>query len=202
MPNAPLLSVLCLAAFAASALALAPSRALAQDSAPDLAQGSGPGPAADAPAAAGAVTASVAVEALRPVLDADGQPELDAGGAPVLGFQPLADGAALLPGDTIRYVVALRNAGADVEALTAALDIPAAARLLAGTVAASVPATFELGSAADAAAAEPLFVEIDGARVENPRLAAAPAPFDQLRTTIGRLPGGATATVTYHLVVR
>lgn len=150
----------------------------------------------------GEVAATLALEALKPELDAAGQPVLGEDGQPVLSFQPVADGMALLPSDEFRYVVTVANAGSEVEAMELALDLPIEARLLPETVAASAEASFELGSNADPASRKPLFVEIDGLSVPNPAWVAAPEAFDQLLVTIERIASGETATVTYHLVVR
>ncbi len=148
------------------------------------------------------VTAALSLEALKPVLDENGQPLLDAEGQPTLEFQPVTDGVALLPGDEFRYIATLQNDGAEVQALEVGLDLPQASRLMPETVAASDEATFELGSTADAALREPLLVEIDGASVPNPAWVQAPERFDRLFARIDQIPSGQAARVTYHLVVR
>lgn len=199
MSHSPLLASLCFAALA--------SAAFAQDAqAPDAGaepsiEGSG-AMVSETESNAGDVVATLALQALKPVLGEDGQPVLDEAGEPLEEFQPVAEGAALLPGDEIRYVVTLSNEGSGVEDLALALDLPAEASLLPETVTASVEVGLELGSSAEPALREPLFVEIEGTSVPNPAWAEAPERFDLLHTTIERLAAGEAATVTYDLVVR
>jgi len=198
MSTSRLLALIALTALAAPVAAqdsADPAVATSEAATPEAAT---PEAAASAPAA---VAAALTVEVLKPELDEAGQPVLDASGQPVLAFQPV-EGAALLPGDEFRYHVVLDNQGPEVEAMEVALDLPAGARLLPESVTASGEAGFELGAAADPALREPLFVEMGGARVPNPLWVEAPERFDQLRVEIERIASGATATVTYHLVVR
>jgi len=189
MSTTRLLALIALAALAAPAAAQD-----ASDPAVEI-----PEAAAEAPAA---VEARLTVEVLKPELDEAGQPVLDANGQPVLAFQPVTEGAALLPGDEFRYHVVLDNSGAEVEAMQVALDLPAGARLLPESVEASGEASFELGATAEPALREPLFVEVSGTSVPNLLWIEAPERFDQLHVQIERIASGATATVTYHLVVR
>lgn len=199
MSHSPMLASLCLVALASAALA---QDAGVPASGADLPIEGGETTASDDASNAGDVAATLALQALKPVLDEDGQPVLDETGEPLEEFQPVAEGTALLPGDEIRYLVALDNEGAAVEELALALDLPAEASLLPETVTASVEAAFDLGSSADPALREPLFVEIEGTSVPNPAWAEAPERFDQLLATIERLAAGEAATVTYDLVVR
>ena len=187
-----------LAAVAAPLLAQEASAPAAGPAAETIAEA----PDAEASSETGTVSATIALEAFKPVLDEEGQPVLDDNAEPEFAFQPVAENAALLPGDEFRYIVTLDNSGPDVEAMAIALDIPAASRLLPETVTASVDAAFELGSTSDAELREPLFVEVDGVSIPNPSWTEAPERFDQLLANIERIASGETATVTYHLVVQ
>lgn len=150
----------------------------------------------------GEVLADLALWALKPVLEESGQPLLDAQGEPVEDFQPVTEGAALLPGDQIRYVLTLSNEGADADDLALALDLPAEGLLLPESVTSSVEANFELGSSADTELRVPLLIQQDGTTIPNPTWATAPDGFDHLHATINRLAANEAATVTYDLVVR
>lgn len=148
------------------------------------------------------VTALLVAEVLAPELDEMGQPRLDAAGQPVRAFQTIDDTSSLLPGDEFRYLVTVTSSGPEVEALALNLDLPAAGRLLPQTVTSSANSSFEVGSSVDAGLREPLFVDESGVEVLNPDWVAAPDRFDQLFVTFDRIAPGASATVTYHLVVR